>query len=180
MHPRRRGRVGAWPPVADAILGPRPRRSEEEAPDAVDALHDPDLPDRLRAIAGDLEELGGRTRGLLEGLRPPPSGSPLAVAHAYATSLQERAAAFLAWVDSPDFPLVAAQRRDQFRTATGRLLTSGRRLAAATESRRVDELIERAGEAMQQATEQFLRANAGVMRDVQQQFDAAAGRRGGP
>jgi hypothetical protein len=146
----------------------------------VDALHDPDLPDRLCAMAGDLEELAGRTRRLLEGLLPPPSGSPLTVAHAYATSLQERAAAFLAWVESPDFPPVAARRRDQFRTATGRLLTSGRRLAAATERRRVDELIERAGEAMQQANEQFVRATDGVMRDVQQEIDAVVGRRAGP
>jgi len=82
-------------------------------------------------------------------------------------------------VDSADFPAVAVQRRDQFRTAAGRLLTCGRRLAAATESRRVDELVERAGEAMQQAAEQFLRANASVMRDAQRQFDALIGRAGG-
>jgi len=143
----------------------------------VDLLHDYNLPDRLRAMAGDLEELAGRTRRLLEGLLRPPSGSPLTVAHAYAISLQDRALDFLSWVDSQDFPPVAMQRRDQFRTAAGRLLTSGRRLAAATERRRVDELIERAGEAMQQAAEQFLRANTGVMRDVQRQFDAAVGRR---
>ena len=80
----------------------------------------------------------------------------------------------------PAFPPIAAPRRDQFRTAAGRLLTSGRSLAAATERRRVDELIERAAEAMQQADEQFLRASAGVMRDVQQQFDAAIGKNGGP
>jgi hypothetical protein len=170
---------GVRPRVAAAISGHPPLRCENEVLNTVDALHDPDLPDRLRAMAGDLEEMAGRTRGLLEGLIPPPSGSPLTVAYAYATSLQERAAAFLAWVDSADFPPVAVRKRDQSRTATGRLLTSGRRLAAATVHRRVDELIERAGEAMQQATEQFLRANAGVMRDVQQQFDAAVGRRGG-
>ncbi|MDB5068045.1 MAG: hypothetical protein JWM18_4479 [Chloroflexi bacterium] len=148
--------------------------------DTLDAILDPELPDRLRAMAGDLEKLAGRTRRLLEGLRPPPTGSPLAVAHAYAITLQARAADFLAWVDSPAFPPIAARRRDQFRTAAGRLLTSGRRLAAATERRRVDELIERAAEAMQQADEQFLRASAGVMRDVQQQVGAALGRKGGP
>jgi hypothetical protein len=152
----------------------------DEALNTLDALLDPDLPDRLRAMARDLETLAGRTRGLLEGLRPPPAGSPLAVAHTYATTLQARAADFLAWVDSPDFPPIAVRRRHQFRTAAGRLLTSGRRLAAATERRRVDELIERAAEAMQQAGVQFVRASAEVMRDVQQQFDAAVGRRGGP
>jgi len=88
----------------------------------------------------------------VDGLMPLPSGSPLVAAHAYATELEERAAGFLTWVDSPSFLAIAAEQRDRFRTAGGRLLTSAHRLAAATEWRRVDELIERAGEAMQRRT----------------------------
>jgi hypothetical protein len=73
-------------------------------------------------MARDLEKLAERTRGLLGGLLPPPAGSPLAVAHAYATTLQARAADFLAWVDSPAFPAIAARRRDLFKTAVGKML----------------------------------------------------------
>jgi hypothetical protein len=63
--------------------------------------------------------------------------------------MRERAG-FLVWVDSPEFPAIAAQQRDRFRTARDRLITSARRLGGATERCRVDELIERASEAMQQ------------------------------
>jgi hypothetical protein len=128
-------------------------------------------------MAGELEELARGTRALVEGLMPPPSGSPLEAAHAYATELEERAAAFLAWVDSASFPSVAVGQRDRFRTAAGRLLISARRLAAATERRRVDELIERAGEAMQQAGALFAKANAAVMRDLQVEVTRITGRR---
>ena len=145
--------------------------------DTPDALLDRDLPDRLRAMAAGLEDLGRRTRSLAEALPPPPLGVPLSMAHAYATELEERSAAFLAWVDSASFPSVAAGQRDRFRTAAGRLLTSARRLGAATERRRVDELIERAGEAMQQAGALFAKANAAVMRDLQAQVEAITGRR---
>ena len=141
-------------------------------------LLDPTLPDRLRDMAGDLEELARRTRALAEALPPPPLGVSLSVAHAYATELEEQSAAFLAWVDSTSFPAVAVGQRDRFRTAAGRLLTSARRLGAATERRRVDELIERAGEAMQQAGGLFAKANAAVMRDLQAQIEAMTGRGG--
>jgi hypothetical protein len=143
-----------------------------EVTETLDPLVDPGLPDRLRHMAGELEELARHTRALVDGLMPPPSRSPLGAAHAYATELQERSAVFLAWVDSATFPAVAAGQRDRFRTAAGRLLTSARRLSAATERRRVDELIERAGEAMQQAGALFARANAAVMRDLQAQVEA--------
>jgi hypothetical protein len=127
-------------------------------------------------MADDLDELARRTRALVEDLLPPPSGSPLDAAHTYATELEERAAAFIAWVDSSSFPAVAVTQRDRFRTAAGRLLTSSRRLGAATESRRIDELIERAGEAMQQAGTLFTRAHVAVLRDLQAQIEATTGR----
>jgi hypothetical protein len=135
-------------------------------------LLDPILPDRLRAMADDLERLAVVTRGILEGVAPPPLRASLGAAHAYARELEARAAGFLAWVDSPDFPAIAAQQRDRFRTAGGRLMTSARRLGVATERRRVDELIERADEAMQQAGVLFRRAHEGVLRDAQVQTEA--------
>lgn len=130
-------------------------------------------------MAADLEQLAHRTRTLAKALPPPPFGVPLAVAHAYATDVEEQASAFIAWVDSASFPAVAAGERDRFRTAAGRLVTAARRLGgAATERRRVDELIERAGEAFQQAGALFAKANAAVMRDLQAQVEAiTAGRR---
>ena len=144
--------------------------------DEFNPLLDRSLPDRLRQIAGEFEELARRTRALAEALPPPPLGVPLSVAHAYATELEERAGAFIAWVDSPGFPDIAAGQRDRFRTAAARLATCGRRLGAATERRRVDELIERADEAMQQSGVLFAKANAAVMRDVQAQVQAITGR----
>jgi hypothetical protein len=123
-------------------------------------------------MADDLERLAVVTRGILENLTLPPLGSSLGAAHAYARELEARAAGFLAWVDSPEFPAIAAQQRDRFRTAGDRLMTSGRRLGVATERRRVDELVERAGEAMQQAGVLFRRAHEGVLRDAQVQVDA--------
>jgi hypothetical protein len=90
----------------------------------------------------------------------------------WTAELEARAVGFLAWVDSPEFPTIAAQQRDRFRTAGNRLVTSARRLGVATERRRVDELIERAGEAMQQAGVLFRRAHEGVLRDAQVQMEA--------
>jgi hypothetical protein len=125
-------------------------------------------------MAGDLEELARRARAIVAGLMLPELGSPLEMAHTYARALEDRALAFLDWVDSSSFPAIAVPHRDRFRTAAGRLQTSGRRLAAATERRRVDELIERAAEAMQQADVLLRRAVDAVMRDVQGQLDAVA------
>jgi hypothetical protein len=127
---------------------------------------DPALPDVLRGIAADLDTVGAHIDQLCSNLDPPKPGSPLADAHAFAIELEERGGAFLAWVDSAHFPAAVRDHHDEFRAGAERMLAAGRRLAAATERRRVDEFIERATEALQEAAASLTSATQAVMRDL--------------
>jgi hypothetical protein len=71
--------------------------SSEPSTTMANPLLDPILPDRLHAMADDLERLAVVTRGILRGVAPPPLGSSLGAAHAYPHELEARAAGFLAW-----------------------------------------------------------------------------------
>lgn len=125
----------------------------------------------LRGLAADVEDVWTHVRGLFADLAPPGADSPLAAAHAFATELDRRVAAFAGWVDSPGFPAAGRSRRAEFRLAAERLALAAHRLSAATERRRVDELIERATEALDQASGLLHRAIEGVLRDVALRLD---------
>jgi hypothetical protein len=145
-----------------------------------------DLPAELRGISVDLDAMGKHVSQLSSDLELPGAGSPLAAVHAFATELDRRAGAFLTWVESPAFPATGCSHRAEFRAGAEHLVATARRLAVATERRRVDELIERATETLGQASQWLNRAVEGVLRDVtfhlqksavSEQF-AASGRRG--
>jgi hypothetical protein len=135
---------------------------------------DPALPAMLRGIGADLRAVGTHVSRLLSDLSPPPPGAPLATAHAFATGLARNAAAFLTWVESSGFPATARSRRTEFRAGAERLAVAARRLSAATEQRRVDELVERATEALCQASRSLDAATQGVLSDVTLQLQSLA------
>jgi hypothetical protein len=127
---------------------------------------DPALPVMLRDIAADLHAVGDHVSRLLSDLSPPRPGAPLAAAHAFATGPARNTAAFLTWVESSSFPAMARGRSAEFRAGAERLAVAARRLSAATEQRRVDELVERATEALCQASRSLDAATQGVLSDV--------------
>jgi hypothetical protein len=125
----------------------------------------------LRGLAADVEEVWTHVCGLFAGLEPPAPDSPLATAHSFAAELDRRVAAFAGWIDSPGFPAAVRSRRAEFRLGAERLAVAARRLSAATGRRRVDELIERATEALDQASRLLNLAMEGVLRDVALRLD---------
>jgi hypothetical protein len=135
-------------------------------------LLDPALPTVLRGLAADLDAVGSHVGDLCSDLDTPTPGSPLAAAHTFARELARRAATFLEWVESPGFPDIARARHAEFRAGAERLVVAARRVSAATEQRRVDELIERATEALDQASRSLDAATQGTLRDVTAQLQA--------
>ena len=129
-------------------------------------LLDRALPTKLRGLAADLDALMTHVRGVFADLEPPAPDSPLGTAHTFAVELDRRVAAFRTWVDADSFPAAGRAHRAEFRAAADRLAASARRLLAATETRRVDELIERATEALGQGSLYLNAAMAGVMEDI--------------
>jgi hypothetical protein len=129
-------------------------------------LLDRTLPAQLRALATDLDSLLTHARAIFADLAPPAPDSPLGVAHAFAAEFDRRVTAYRSWVESDSFPAAARAHRADFRAAADHLAASARRLAAATETRRVDELIERASEALTQGSLYLNAAMAGVLGDM--------------
>jgi hypothetical protein len=140
-------------------MSPTPHTAKPE-------ILDRTLPARLRRLAADLDDLMTHVSGVFAGLEPPAPDTPLATAHAFAADLDRRVAAFRSWVESDSLPEAGRVHRAEFRIAAEHLAASARRLSAATEMRRVDELIERASEALGQGSLYLDAAMMGVLADI--------------
>ena len=124
------------------------------------------LPAELRRLAADLDDLMTHVRGVFEGLEPPAPDTPLGTTHAFDADLDRRVAAFRSWVELESLPDAGRVHRAEFRVAAEHLAASARRLSAATETRRIDELIERATEALGQGSLYLNAAMMGVLTDI--------------